>query len=194
MATSPWARPEGAHQRSPMPAEYSAGITAGSRPGGVPSPTRGDVSTRPATPAAGSKAAEGRSVGPRSALDAAGEWRGSRRLAATTAGPRTGAGSRPRRRRRGRSHPVSCPGEAGQRTASADRVVASARVAAAWCCRWCWRVGCAGLSSVCWWCCCWFLLVVLGAGPADGCRPVSFPLSARRFALGEASAVAGRRG
>ena len=52
-----------------------------------------------------SRAAEGRSEGPRSVLDAAAERRGMRRLAATTAGPRPRAGTRPRRRRRGRSKP-----------------------------------------------------------------------------------------
>ncbi len=108
-------------------------------------PPGGDVSTRPATPADGSRAAEGRSAGPRSALDADAERRGIRRLAETTAGPRTGAGSRPRRRRRGRSRAVSCPGEAGLRHVSADRVGAPARVAAGWCCRWCWWLRFVGL-------------------------------------------------
>ena len=56
-----------------------------------------------------SRAAEGRSEGPRSVLDAAAERRGMRRLATTTAGPRPGAGTRPRRRRRGRSKPWGCP-------------------------------------------------------------------------------------
>jgi hypothetical protein len=76
------------------------------------------VDFRPATPAVGSRAAAGRSEGPRSALEAAAERRGISRLAATTDGPRPGAGARPRRRRRGRSPPVSCPGAAGQRDAS----------------------------------------------------------------------------
>jgi hypothetical protein len=92
----------------------------GSRPGGVPSP-HPEAACRlgPRRRRPGQGRPKGRSEGPRSALDPDGERRGIRRLAATTAGPRTGAGSRPRRRRRGRSPPVSCPGEAGQRGASA---------------------------------------------------------------------------
>ncbi len=90
-----------------------------SRPAGVPSPAPGGVWATPRGAASGSRAAEGRSAGPRSALDAPAERRGIRRLAATTAGPRPGAGSRPRRRRRGRSLPCGCPGAAGQRDVSA---------------------------------------------------------------------------
>src|SRR5215211_3998262 len=55
----------------------------------------------------GSRAAAGGPVGTPRALDAARERRGIGRVAATTAGPRPGAGARPRRwhRRRGRSPP-----------------------------------------------------------------------------------------
>ncbi len=101
--------PPKGRQRLPIPAEYSYRIRR-SRPGGLPSPpTGGGVWSRPAT----------------------GARCGISRLAATTAGPRLGAGSRPRRRRRGRFHPVSCPGEAGQRTASVDRAFALPWVARA---------------------------------------------------------------
>jgi hypothetical protein len=51
----------------------------------------------------GSRAAAGRSEGPRSALDGHPGRHGNHRTAASTAGPRPGAGARPPRRRRGRS-------------------------------------------------------------------------------------------
>jgi len=86
--------------------------------------------------------------------------------------------------------PVSCPGKAGQRTASADRVFAFAWVAAAWWCRWCWCVGSLLASS-------W-----LAGGAAGSCSSLRLVLlrvaracqlrgECHAVGLGEASAVAG---
>jgi hypothetical protein len=138
-AALPWARPR---QWFPMPAA-GRNIPQESRGRGRTAcrrPTRGGVSPRPATAAAGSRAAESRSEGPRSVLDVDGERRGIRRLAATTAGPRPGTGSRPRRRRRGRCHPC----ELSRRSRTAYRVCRS------------------GLRF-CLGCCCLLLSVVLVA-------------------------------
>ncbi len=168
VAALPWARPEGPRQRFPMPAEYSCGITAKVAAGRrAVAPAGGGVCARPAAAAVGSRAAEGRSEGPRSALDADGERRGIRRLAATTAGPRTGAGSRPRRRRRGRS--PAC--ELSRRSRTAYRVCRTGLRSCLGCC--CLVVS---VVLVCWfaarfflacWRCCWFLFV-LAAGAAGG--------------------------
>jgi hypothetical protein len=78
-------------------------VLAAGRPGsGRPWGRRG---RRPAPPGPGSRAAAGGPAGTQRALDAAWDRRGIGRVAATTAGPRPGAGARPRRRRsrRGRS-------------------------------------------------------------------------------------------
>jgi len=77
-----------------------------SRPAGLaPAAPGGRRGRRPTPPGPGSRAAAGGPAGTRSALDAARERRGIGRVAATTAGPRPGAGARTRRRhrRRGRS-------------------------------------------------------------------------------------------
>jgi hypothetical protein len=161
-----------------------------SRPGGMPSPRPGAACRHgPRRRRRGSRAAEGRSAGPRSALDAVGERRGIRRLAATTAGPRTGAGSPAAAPKARPFWPVSCPGEAGQRTASADRVCAADG----------WSLvlldelsGLVLLSSDCW-CCCWSLVLLLVLRG----WPVSLAVSARRLAvlehLAESACRVGRR-
>jgi len=76
-----------------------------SRPGGLTRPAGGGRSRRPAGAAVESRAAAGRSEGPRSALDAAGRRRGSWPGGRDNGRQRPGAGARPRRRhrRRGRS-------------------------------------------------------------------------------------------
>jgi hypothetical protein len=155
---------------SPIP----AGITkvAAGRP--AVGPPGGGVSTRPATPAAASRAAEGQSAGPRSALDAAGERRGIRRLAATTAGPWTGAGSRPRRRRRGRSR--SC--ELSRRSRTAYRVCRSGLRSCSGCCCLVRSVVLVGWVR---WSVVGLLVVLLVLGAAAG-WPVSFTVSARGLA------------
>jgi hypothetical protein len=105
-----------------------------SRPGGVLPPPPGACSHGPRRRRAGQgrPARVGLARDREAPLTRPSERRGNCRLAATTAGPRTGAGSRPRRPEgEAVRTPVSCPGEAGQRTASADRVWAPARVAGA---------------------------------------------------------------
>ena len=153
-----------------------------SRPGGVPSPRPGAAchyGPRRRRPGQGRPQA-----GPQdraASLTRTASGAGSGRLAATTAGPWPGAGSRPRRRRRGRSTPVSCPGGAGQRTASADRVFAVAWVAGAcWCGRaggfgWLFALPSAGGAAA--GSCLFSVLVLLRMGWA-----VSFPVSGRRLA------------
>jgi hypothetical protein len=83
----------------------SCGITLGwcSRPAGLaPAAPGGRRGRRPTPPGPGSRAAAGGPAGTPRALDAARRRRGIRRVAATTAAPRPGAGARTRRRHRRR--------------------------------------------------------------------------------------------
>ncbi len=118
---------------------------------------------------------EGRSEGPRNALDADGERRGISRLAARTAGPRTGAGSRPRRRRRGRSR--LC--ELSRRSRTAYRVCRSGLRSCLGCC--CLLVrSCCGLGSLLSSPCLLVVLLVLARPQVLVVLPVGWPVS---FAL-----------
>jgi hypothetical protein len=132
-------------------------------------PPGGGVWSRPAAPAAGSRAAEGRSEGPRSALDAvpsaagSAAWPRQRPIRGRVQGPGRGAEGE------AVPPPVSCPGEAGQRTASLSiglpfllglLVTVGVVVLVGW-------VRCS-LLPVCWWCC-WFCSSLLLVGLA--CEP-----------------------
>jgi hypothetical protein len=88
---------------SPIPAESPSARS--SRPVGLAPAAPGAAWTPARAAGPGSRAATGGPAGTPRALDAARERRGTGRVAVTTAGPRPGAGARPRcrHRRRGRS-------------------------------------------------------------------------------------------